>query len=129
TLPPGMELDATTGTISGTPTQAGSWKDITIKVATATAEAQSNKFNIHVQDAPLGITQEQSTWHIPAWAPFSTAAVTVTGGTAPYTFSLNDKEELPDGLSLDTATGTVSGTPPEPGNYSITLVAEDSTGS
>jgi hypothetical protein len=40
---------------------------------------------------------------------FNSPAVTVTGGTSPYTFSIVGT--LPAGLTLNTATGAVTGTP------------------
>ncbi|WP_174248670.1 putative Ig domain-containing protein [Streptomyces hundungensis] len=50
---------------------------------------------------------------------------TAAGGTAPYTWSATG---LPTGLSIDTATGTVSGTPTTAGTYRPTLTAKDTTG-
>jgi hypothetical protein len=51
-------------------------------------------------------------------------ALQVTGGLPPYTFSVTG--ELPPGLSLDTASGVVSGTPTTPGTYSFSVMAMDS---
>src|SRR5262249_2048943 len=41
--------------------------------------------------------------------PYS-GAIIVTGGTSPYTFLINDGA-LPAGLTLNSATGTITGTP------------------
>jgi hypothetical protein len=50
----------------------------------------------------------------------------VTGGYAPITWAL-DSGTLPAGLTLDTATGQVAGTPSAAGSSSCTVRATDST--
>jgi Putative Ig domain len=54
-----------------------------------------------------------------------TATLTATGGTSPYTWSMNSGR-LPAGLSLAN-TGTISGTPSSSGNYSFGVRVTDST--
>ncbi|WP_051839186.1 putative Ig domain-containing protein [Streptomyces sp. NRRL F-5126] len=49
----------------------------------------------------------------------------VSGGTAPYTWSASG---LPGGLSIASSTGTVGGTPTTAGTYRATLTAKDSKG-
>lgn len=49
--------------------------------------------------------------------------LSASGGTAPYTWSAAG---LPAGLSLDTASGLVSGTPTAPGAFTATVTATDS---
>ena len=53
--------------------------------------------------------------------------ISVSGGKAPYAFSLSSGS-LPSGLSLSTATGTISGTPGKTGLFSFAVQALDSTG-
>ncbi len=55
-----------------------------------------------------------------------TATVEATGGTEPYTWSVS-AGDLPDGLTLDSATGVISGTPTTKGDYSFTVQVEDSS--
>lgn len=50
---------------------------------------------------------------------------TVSGGTEPYTWSATG---LPAGLSIDSGSGTVSGTPTAEGTSSVTITAKDSAG-
>ncbi|MFA7061999.1 MAG: IPTL-CTERM sorting domain-containing protein, partial [Pedobacter sp.] len=57
--------------------------------------------------------------------PFS-QTLTVSGGTAPYTWSVVSGS-LPDGLSLNSVTGTISGTPTAVGTFSFTYGVSDTT--
>ena len=53
--------------------------------------------------------------------------VSATGGTAPYTFSIISGS-LPPGLSLNTGTGAITGTPTGVGSFSVTIQARDING-
>ena len=53
-----------------------------------------------------------------------TGVPTVTGGTTPFTWSVSGGS-LPAGLTLNTATGAVTGTPTASGTSTFTLVATD----
>src|SRR5260221_4081648 len=53
--------------------------------------------------------------------------ITVSGGKAPYVFRLSSGS-LPAGLTLNQATGTVSGTPGKTGVFPFAVQATDSTG-
>jgi len=53
--------------------------------------------------------------------------ITVTGGQRPYLFSVSSGS-LPAGLTLNSVTGTVSGTPQQPGDYSFSVQATDANG-
>ncbi len=57
--------------------------------------------------------------------PFNVPAMTVSGGIAPYTFSVVGT--LPAGLTLNAASGAITGTPTASGSFSIKVV--DSNGS
>jgi hypothetical protein len=55
------------------------------------------------------------------------SAVQVTGGQAPFTFSISSGS-IPNGLTLDAVTGTIKGTPAVAGLFSFTVLVTDSTG-
>jgi hypothetical protein len=53
--------------------------------------------------------------------------ISAQGGTSPYTFA-RTSGSLPTGLSLNTSTGVISGTPSVAGTYSFTIQATDHGG-
>ena len=59
-------------------------------------------------------------------SPYSQSLI-VTGGTAPYTYSLAGGQ-LPPGLTLDPTTGAFSGVPTASGTYTVTIIATDANG-
>ena len=59
-------------------------------------------------------------------SPYSQSLV-VTGGTAPYTYSLAGGQ-LPPGLTLNPTTGALSGVPTTSGTYTVTIIATDANG-
>jgi hypothetical protein len=78
--------------------------------------------------ACLPFSYAQSSVSLEAYAPAGTAGtpysteLTARGGTAPYTFSASG---LPTGLSLNAATGIISGTPVNTGGTSVSATVSD----
>ncbi|HSM06507.1 MAG TPA: Ig domain-containing protein [Longimicrobiales bacterium] len=113
-LPPGLTLEAE-GTISGTPTQGGSW-DFAVEVRSGEQTAVQG-LTISVT-APLTVT----TTSLPEalrdreYGPHDLEA---TGGDGSYAWALAPgSDPLPPGLSLNEA-GTVSGTPTAVGSWAF----------
>jgi hypothetical protein len=122
TLPGGLNLDSNSGVISGTPTTTGSFPfTITATDNNGCQGAQDYSINIldcaividppALPDGTVGITYDQT--------------ITATGGTPPYVYSVS-AGALPDGLTLNSSTGEISGTPTAPGLFQFTITAVDS---
>jgi hypothetical protein len=117
-LPPGLSL-STAGALTGTPTVAGTF-GFTIS-ATDTTNARGEKaFTMVVQPARLQITTA-SLGNGAVGAAYA-AAVGATGGTPPYSFGASG---LPDGVSIDSTTGGISGTPTRPGSFTVNVTVTD----
>ena len=121
-MPAGLRLSAG-GLISGTPGTDGA-ATFTVQVADAEnpAATASATESITVADQ-LAVT----TTSLPggtADQPYS-AALAVAGGVGPYTWSVSSGS-LPAGLSLDAATGAISGTPTGTGTATFSTTVTDS---
>jgi Putative Ig domain len=104
-LPPGMSLDDSTGRLAGTPTAAGTFQfGVAVNDASIPPRSGERSYTITILeklilDATLGPGRVNE--------PYS-ASFGAGGGVGPYTFGVVG---LPAGLSLNAATGTISGTP------------------
>jgi hypothetical protein len=117
---------ATSGTISSSGLyQAPTVKANSSATVTATSAADPTKSALAmltITAIPLTLTGN----FIPAVAGTSyNVALTVGGGTAPYTFAIASGQ-LPAGLLLSTSSGTVSGTPGATGTFSFGVNVTDS---
>lgn len=105
-LPQDLFLDALTGVVSGKAGPINTFSDLVATVVDAEGrQSQSPKFSISVSnpiavDPPVQFATVGQTY---------SSQVPVRGGRAPFRWTL--KTSLPDGLSLDGATGFVSGKP------------------
>ncbi|MFW5329818.1 beta strand repeat-containing protein [Hydrogenophaga sp. ZJX-1] len=129
-LPAGLSITGTTAnsvTVSGTPTQAGSF---TLNVS-ATDSSTGNgpytvgqAFVLSVAAPGLALTPAATTFNTPYAAPYS-QSFTASGGTGPYSYALTGGP-LPTGVTF--SGNTISGTPTVPGSANFTITATD-TGS
>ncbi|MCC4605685.1 putative Ig domain-containing protein [Xanthomonas campestris pv. parthenii] len=122
-LPAGLTL-AGNGTLSGTATVEGTF-NFTVEATDANSFTGTQAYALTVAGPTLALPA--STLPAGTAGQAYTAAITpATGGTAPYSYALS-AGALPAGITLDPATGGLSGTPTVAGSFTFTLTASDST--
>ena len=123
-LPAGTQLDPNAGVLSGTPTQPGAYT-FTVQVTDATKASALGNFSLHVAPAPLVITTLSPLFTGTVNSPYS-QQFTASGGTPPYTWSITQGQT--GALTLNPATGNLSGTPTTAGTFNFTVQVKDAAG-
>lgn len=109
-LPPGLQMDLSTGAITGTPTGTGTFQ-FSVLLSDATGATTQRALSILVN--PTLSLSTTALDPVMAGAAYL-QKLTALGGTKPYTWT---STELPAGLTLNSATGILSGTVTEGGEY------------
>jgi hypothetical protein len=118
-LPAGMSLSSA-GVLSGTPTAAGT-ASFTVTATDANGCTGSVSVTLDVQCPTMTVT--------PSVLPDALGGVlysqlfSITGGTAPHSWTATGA--LPTGVTFNTGTHTLSGTPLQTGTFPITVTATD----
>jgi hypothetical protein len=126
-LPAGLSLNQATGLISGTPTTNGT-SSFTATVTDGGSPAQSKSVPLSIVVAaasPQALTINATLPSATASTGYS-SAMTATGGTPAYTWSIS-AGSLPPGLTLAATSGTISGTPSTNGTYNFTATVTDNS--
>ena len=119
-LPPGLSINSTNGTISGTPTVAG---DFAVTVTAANPGGNyAVVLNLTVLPLAPVITSPANDTGTAGW-PF---AYQITADNSPTGYRTAG---LPSGLAVNPTTGLVSGTPTVAGTFNVTLTATNLGGS
>jgi Putative Ig domain len=126
-LPAGLAFDPKTGKISGTPTTSGS-----INFTAQIVDSSDVPYTTKAAET-IAVSTAISPLAIAGNPPAGTVGVTyltllnASGGTAPYTFSVTSGS-LPAGLTLQSATGSIGGTPTSAGTANFTAQVQDASG-
>ncbi|RNL78963.1 beta strand repeat-containing protein [Nocardioides marmorisolisilvae] len=123
-LPAGITLNASTGALTGTPT-AGGTASFTVKFTT-TADSLSDTQALTLLVTPPPTITSPTTLPAATRAVAYTTTLTHSGKAGTWSVPANT---LPSGLSLNSATGTISGTPTVVGTFGVyPTFTETSTG-
>ncbi|MBR0151193.1 MAG: putative Ig domain-containing protein [Synergistaceae bacterium] len=121
-LPDGINLNASSGKISGTATKAGTF--------TFTVQAKDSDGNTGTKEYTVKVTQTAVTGTIPTTTTRRasyTGTPQASGGATPYNWTVS-AGKLPDGLKLNASTGKITGNPSKAGTFNFTVKAKDKNG-
>jgi hypothetical protein len=113
--------------ISGTPTTAGT-SNFTVKVVDANGKSDTDTCSIQVIAPAVNLDCGPCSGSKTTVGASYSADMKVTGGKGPYTFSII-KGSLPPGVTLNSSTGHLGGTPATAGTYTFTSKVVDANGS
>ena len=133
TLPEGLDFDADTRALSGTPTAAGTYA-MTYSATDDDGDSVSLPFQLVVDSVPTlakAVIGNQA--HVKDYAITAVVLPQAEGGTGTVSYSLTGTttdgtlaSNLPAGLVFTASTRTLSGTPTAAGTYAMTYTATDS---
>jgi hypothetical protein len=118
-LPAGLSLDASTGVISGTPSNP---QVASVPILATNSFGSSRPLNLILTIGNFSAITSAAAITGPAGGAFSYA---LTASNNPVAFALTG---LPAGISVNSISGIVSGTPTTPGTYTLTASAINSLG-
>jgi hypothetical protein len=118
TLPENLTLAASTGIISGVAVTSSGTSTFTVQVKDANNSIAARELTISAYDIPI-----ISNTSLPSGVAgkYYSQALTATGGKPPYTYSssIYSFGNLPDGLSIDASSGSISGVPTTAANNNV----------
>lgn len=118
---PGLTFDPINVVLSGIPTAPGTFS-LPVTVTDSAGITASKSLSVTIAPAALSIATSRQLPDGALNSPYS-QALSASGGSPPFTWSANG---LPGGLSINGATGVISGTPTAAGSFGIAITVSDS---
>ncbi len=129
-LPAGLAVDPNTGQVFGTPTTTGTFTFQVQVIDNQTQQVARQNLSLLVSSSSSGLNDLSI---LSSSLPSGTIdrrysrILEVSGGAAPFSWSISSGS-LPDGLSLNSSTGEISGTPTLRGEETFTVRVSDARG-
>ncbi len=123
-LPTGLSINASTGVIGGTPSATGTWSSIIVTVTDARGLAQTKTYSVTINPLP-SITAPATLPASTQGVAYPTTTINASGGTPTLSWFASG---LPAGMSINTSTGAIGGTPTASGTFTVTVTVADVVG-
>ncbi|WP_186424269.1 cadherin-like beta sandwich domain-containing protein [Pannonibacter sp. TSB10GB1] len=122
-LPAGLSLNAGNGQLTGTPTTAGT-ANFTITATDGNNDTGDAAYSLLINAAPVTLSPAAGALTAGQVGAAYSQTFAASGGSGSYTYAVTSGA-LPAGLSLNTSTGEISGTPSTAGTANFTITATD----
>ena len=128
----GLSMDSSSGQITGTPTQTGTFT-LTVTVTDDHGRTGTGSFTMTV-NAPTPVSTltvadiDDITVKISGGQTNSSITpiqVSTSGGQTPYTYSMSSNPATGSGLSINSSSGQITGTPTQRGTFTLTVTVTD----
>jgi hypothetical protein len=125
-----MGINASSCAVFGTPTASGTFSvNVTVTDSSSPVKTASQALSLTVSPAATAALSITTTAFNPSTATVgvgyaANAAVTATGGQAPYSCSASG---LPSGMGINASSCAVFGTPTASGTFSVNVTVTDSS--
>ena len=124
-LPAGLSLNPGTGVVTGTPNTTGT-TSVNVTIHDSFGATQTQTFSVTINAPPMIATGSLPTGERTVAYSGVTLTLQPGTGTAPLTWSAPGL--LASGLTLNTSTGVISGTPTAGGSFPVTITVVDHAG-
>ena len=128
----GLSINSSSGRITGTPTQTGTFT-LTVTVTDAHGRTGTGSFSMtvnaptpvstltiaEISDITVKISGVQTN------SPITPIQVSASGGQTPYAYSLSSNPATGSGLSINSSSGQITGTPTQRGTFTLTVTVTD----
>jgi hypothetical protein len=124
-LPPGLSIDAGSGTITGSPTTGGTFP-VVITVTDSDGSTGSTDFSWSITNT-VTVTNPGTQTSV-VGSPITALPIAATDSSSAATLSYSDNGTLPPGLHIGAGTGRITGTPTTAGTYPVVITVTDNAG-
>ncbi len=122
--PTGLSLNPNTGVLSGTPSAAGTY-NFSVQVGDAAGDTAVAAFTIMISSTPPLVITTPSPLSSGAVGGIYSQILQASGGVGTASNWQIQTGDVPNGITLDPATGALTGTPTEVGTFTFTVSVTD----